>query len=48
MCVLVLAGLVVVQVVLGLETLLSKFAVQWPYTQERVQPLALSPDLIWL
>jgi cytochrome c oxidase assembly protein subunit 15 len=43
---LVLAAVVVVQIVLGLETLLSKFSVQWPYTYERVQPLALSPDLI--
>jgi cytochrome c oxidase assembly protein subunit 15 len=41
----VLTGLVVLQIVLGLETLLSKFVVQWP-SSERVQPLALSPDLI--
>jgi heme A synthase len=41
----VLAGLVVLQIVLGLETMLSKFVVQWPST-ERVHPLALAPDLI--
>jgi cytochrome c oxidase assembly protein subunit 15 len=43
---LLLAAVVGVQLVLGLETLLSKFAVSWPYTYERVEPLALSPDLI--
>jgi heme a synthase len=43
---LVLSGLLVVQIVLGLETLLSKLAVQWPYTGERLQPIGLSADLI--
>jgi heme A synthase len=43
---LLLGAVVILQVVLGLETLLAKFSVQWPYTYERVQPLALSPDLI--
>jgi heme a synthase len=35
-----------VQVMLGLETLLSKFTVRWPATQERVEPVTVMPDLI--
>jgi heme a synthase len=42
----ILAVLVAVQVALGLETLLSKFMVRWPATQERVEPLAVVPELI--
>lgn len=43
---LVLAALLVVQILLGLETLLSKFRVQWPHTYERMEPVAVSADLI--
>ena len=39
-------GLLALQVVLGLETLLSKFAVEWPTTHERLLPTALAPDLV--
>src|SRR5207248_2318285 len=39
-------GLLALQVMLGLETMLSKFEVKWGYTWQRVEPLALSPDLI--
>jgi cytochrome c oxidase assembly protein subunit 15 len=42
----ILWGLLTVQLLLGMETLLSKFTVRWPATQERVEPLALLPDLI--
>jgi heme a synthase len=39
-------GLLSVQLLLGLETLLSKFTVRWPATQERLEPVAVWPDLI--
>ena len=42
----ILAVLVTMQLGLGLETLLSKFMVRWPATQERVEPLAPMPELI--
>jgi cytochrome c oxidase assembly protein subunit 15 len=42
----VLGGLLAVQVLLGLETMLSKFNVAWGYTMERVEPTALAPDLV--
>jgi cytochrome c oxidase assembly protein subunit 15 len=42
----ILWGLLAVQLLLGLETLLSKFAVEWPTTHERVEPLAVAPEFI--
>ena len=42
----ILWGLLTVQLLLGMETLLSKFTVRWPATQERVEPVALMPDLV--
>jgi heme a synthase len=44
--VVLLWSLLVCQVLLGVETLLSRFAVSWGYTLERIEPLALAPDLI--
>jgi cytochrome c oxidase assembly protein subunit 15 len=42
----ILWGLLALQLVLGMETLLSKFAVSWSYTLERVEPVSLAPDLV--
>src|ERR1700730_603356 len=42
----ILWGLLCVQLVLGVETLVSKFTVRWPATQERLEPAAVMPDLI--
>ena len=42
----ILWGLLTVQLLLALETLLSKFTVRWPATQERVEPVAPGPDLV--
>jgi len=39
-------GLLAVQLMLGLETMLSKFSVIGGYPAERIEPLALAPDLI--
>jgi cytochrome c oxidase assembly protein subunit 15 len=38
--------LLAVQLLLGLETLLSKFNVKWSYTGQTVEPVALGQDLI--
>jgi cytochrome c oxidase assembly protein subunit 15 len=42
----ILWGLLVLQVMLGLETFLSKFNVRWPATQERVDAIVSLPDLV--
>jgi hypothetical protein len=39
-------ALLAVQLVLGLETMLSKFEVKWGYTLQRLEPLAQPMDLI--
>jgi cytochrome c oxidase assembly protein subunit 15 len=39
-------GLLALQLMLGLETMLSKFTVSGGYPAERIEPLALAPDLI--
>jgi heme a synthase len=42
----VLWSLLAVQLILGLETMLSKFNVTWGYTGQRVEPAVQAPDLI--
>jgi len=39
-------ALLAVQLMLGLETMLSKFNVKWAYTGQNVEPVALGADLI--
>ena len=39
-------GLLIIQLMLGLETMLSKFSVLWGYTGQQVEPVVQAPDLI--
>jgi heme a synthase len=39
-------GLLVIQLMLGLETMLSKFSLLWGYTGQQVEPMVQAPDLI--